>query len=320
MKYHFYPGCSLERNASAYHESALAVADPLGLEFSEVADWNCCGATEVIAINKMKAYALVGRNLALAAQQSRNGEQLVTACSACFLNLSKGDKYLQESPGLAAQVNVALAAGGLHYRPGSVTTRHLLDVITYDIGFEAVARLVKKPLYGLRVAPYYGCLITRPGFLGQFDDYEYPDSLDRLLRVLGTSVVDFPLKTHCCGGHMTQISEQVALELIGRLLHNAAEHGADAIITLCPMCQLNLDAYQDEVNQRFGTSYRLPILYFTQLMGLAFGMSPEVLGFGKEFVPAGPALAKIGVEPPPVVKAERPSKTALPMPVMPEKE
>ncbi|RME42066.1 MAG: disulfide reductase [Chloroflexi bacterium] len=318
MKYGYYPGCSLEKNAIAYHQSALAVARRLGIEFIEVDDWNCCGATEYISINVLPAYALVARNLALAAQDRANGNQLVAPCSACFLNLRKTDRYMADSPELADKVNMALAAGGLHYKPGSVKIRHLLDVLVEDVGYETIAEKVSKPLYQLRVAPYYGCLIVRPKLNGNLDDPEYPTTLDRLMQILGATVVDYPVKAHCCGGHMTQISEPVALDLIHRLLKNAADYQADVIVTLCPMCQLNLDGYQEQVNKHFGTNYQIPILYFTQLMGLALGIETKELGFGKEFVDAAPALAKIGAEPPPPPKKQRPSKKALPMPEMKE--
>ena len=325
MKYGYYPGCSLERNASAYHQSTLAVAEPLGIELNEVEDWSCCGATEYFSINLLPAYALVARNLALASQHPENG-QLVAPCSACFLNLTKTDRYMVDSPQLAEQVNQALAAGGLHYRPGSVRVRHLLDIIVNDVGYDVVAARVTKPLKGLRVVPYYGCLIVRPGYQSMFDDPEYPTTLDKLLDVLGAEVVDFPLKAHCCGGHMTQISQPVAFELIRRLLKNAADYEADVIATLCPMCQLNLDAYQDGVNSLFKTNYYIPILYFTQLMGLAFGMPATKLGFGKEFVNARAALAKVGVETPAGSPAEggtrrrQANKEALPMPRMPKEK
>jgi heterodisulfide reductase subunit B len=320
MKYGYYPGCSLERNAGAYHQSTMAVAGPLGIDMVEIDDWNCCGATEYFSINLLPAYALVGRNLALA--ESRGvSNQLVAPCSACFLNLTKTDRYMVDSPQLADDVNSALAAGGLHYTPGSVRVRHLLDIIVNDVGYDMVAARVAKPLAGLRVAPYYGCLIVRPGYGGVFDDPEHPNTLDRLMRVLGAEVVDFPLKAQCCGGHMTQITQEVALEMIRRLLKNAADYEADVIATLCPMCQLNLDVYQTNVNQFFKTDYMIPILYFTQLMGLAFGTSPVDLGIGKEFVDARPALSKVGVTVPAAESAKKPavSKEALPMPRMEEK-
>lgn len=320
MKYNYYPGCSLERNASAYHDSTMAIAKPLHMQFQEVEDWNCCGAVEFIAVDKMQAYALTARNLSLAEKQTSNGENLIAPCSACFLNLSKCDAYLSKSPKLAGQVNEALAAGGLHYDPGTVHTRHLLDAIVNDVGYDGVTEQVTKPLYGLRVAPYYGCLIVRPGFLDKFDDPEYPTSLDKLMRALGATVVDFPMKAKCCGGHMTQISEEISLNLIYRLLKNAADYDADVIATICPMCQLNLDAYQNNVNKAYGTDFNIPILYFTQLIGLALGLPADELGFGKEFVDATPMLAKIDVEPPKQPKRKRPSKEALPMPVMPEED
>jgi heterodisulfide reductase subunit B2 len=319
MKYAYYPGCSLERNASAYHKSAMAVSGPFGLEFNEIDDWNCCGATEYMAIDILPAYALVGRNLALASTQPGNGHQLVAPCSACYLNLSKTDHYMAKSPELAQQINTSLAAGGLSYTPGSVKVRHLLDVFVNDVGYDKLAERITKPLSGLRLAPYYGCVIVRPVLESTFDEPEYPTTLDTLLKTLGAEVVDFPLKAHCCGGHMTQISENVALELIYRLLKNASDYEADMIVTLCPMCQLNLDAYQDNVNKFFKSNFNIPILYFTQMIGLALGMDPIDLGIGKEFIDARPALAKIGVAVPveEVTKKKKSGKEDLPMPRMP---
>jgi heterodisulfide reductase subunit B len=319
MNYGYYPGCALERNALAYHQSTLAVAGPLGVTFNEVEDWNCCGATEYMSVEALPAYSLIGRNLALAAQQDGDDHQLIAPCSACFLNLSKTNRYMFESPVLADQVNTALAAGGLHYKPNSVRVRHLLDVFVNDVGYDAIAAKVVKPLYGLRVAPYYGCLIVRPTY-DAWDSPEYPTSLDKLMQVLGSEVVDYPLKAHCCGGHMTQISEPVALEMIRRLLKTAHDYQADVIVTLCPMCQLNLDAYQDAVNRHFKTDYQIPILYFTQLMGLAFGMAPDELGIGKEFVDARPALVKIQAEQPKPVAKPKSGKHALPVPGLVEEE
>ena len=319
MKYGYYPGCSLERNARAYHDSTMAISEPLNLEFVEVDDWNCCGATEYIALNKIPAFALISRNLALAADQNIS-ENLVAPCSACYLNLKKADHYLAESPDLKQKIDTALDAGGLQYEPGSINVQHLLETLVLDVGFEAIEEQVQKPLYNLKVAPYYGCMVPRPAAMESFDDPEYPMSLDKLIEKLGATVVDFPLKAQCCGGHMTQISEDTALELIRHLLKNAADNGADMIATICPMCQLNLDAYQDAVNARFGTDYHIPIVYFTQLMGLAFGIPAKKLGFGKEIVSSRTALEKISNEAPqPVKKNKKVQKTpGLPMPIMTE--
>jgi len=297
MRYAYYPGCSLTRTAAPYDLSAKAIAGPLGLSLDEVDDWNCCGATEYISVSRAAAYALVGRNLALAAA-SGVSRDLVAPCSACYLNLRKVDRYMAKYPGLRERTNAALAAGGLHYEPGSLRVRHLLNVIVEDVGLDALRGHVVRTLDGLRLAPYYGCLIARPQWNGDGAaiDPEYPTHLDRLLRALGAEVVDFPLKTHCCGGHMTQISADTAYELIRRLLHNAAEYQADVIVTACPMCQLNLDAYQSQVNHHFGTSYRLPVLYFTQMIGLAMGLEPAVLGIGREIVSAAAALKKMSAQ------------------------
>jgi heterodisulfide reductase subunit B2 len=324
MKYNYFPGCSLERNAEAYQRSAMAIAAPLGLEFVEIDDWNCCGATEYISLHMVASYALIARNLAQATKGAGEAatRDLVAPCSACYLNLSKTDKYMRTDPDLARKVNEALAAGGLSYKPGSVHVRHLLDVIMQDVGCDAVRAQVTRPLKGLRIAPYYGCLISRPGLRTDEHNPEYPTSLDTLLASLGAEVVDFPLKTHCCGGHMTQISEATGFELIRRLVKGAADYQADMIVTVCPMCQLNLDAFQHAMNRYFKTAYNIPVLYFTQMMGLAFGTEAEALGIGAEIVDARPALAKIGVElPPPATESGVPRRKrddkSLPMPKMP---
>lgn len=323
-KYLYYPGCSMESSAKAYNESLLAICEPIGLHLEEINDWNCCGATEYIGISLTPAYSLITRNLALAYQQANGTRTVVAPCSACYLNLAKADYYMQERPILGENVNTALAAGGLHYDPGSLEIRHLLDVIINDIGLDVVKSKVVRPLTGLRVAPYLGCMVPRPDYEHRWSNPEYPDELDRLLKALGAEVIDFPLKTHCCGGHMTQIGPNTAFELIRRLVSSAAQYKAEAMITLCPMCQMNVDAYQGEMNRHFGTDYQMPIIFFTQLMGLAFGLDAKALGFGREFVSAKAMLNHIGVEPPEPIESAPPhrprKKEGLPMPRMPGDE
>ena len=316
MKYAYYPGCSLGSTAKPYDVSSRAIAEALGLELEEVDDWNCCGASEYPAIDKMAGYALVGRNLARAANQD-GFEKIVAPCSLCYLNLKKVDHQMGKYPKVNKQVNTALAAGGLSYEAGSLTPTHLLDAVITDVGLEKIEERVTHPLTGLRIAPYYGCLIVRPEFDEDgFDNTEYPMKLDYLMERLGATVVDFPMKAHCCGGHMTQISSDTAYELIRRILHNASEYEADLIVTTCPMCQLNLDAYQSQVNRHFGTDYKIPILYFSQLVGLAMGLQPKELGIGSEIVSASAALKKVGTE----IETEaaparrRRDDTSLPMP------
>jgi heterodisulfide reductase subunit B len=248
-KYLFYPGCSMESNAKAYYESLMAINEPLGLHLEEIHDWNCCGATEYVGISLTPAYSLIVRNLALAYQQSDGTRTVVAPCSACYLNLAKADYYMRERPVLGEHVNTALAAGGLHYDAGSLVIRHLLDVIINDIGLDAVKSKVVRPLKGLRVAPYLGCMVPRPDYDHRWSNPEYPNELDRLLKALGAEVIDFPLKTHCCGGHMTQIGPSTAYKLIHRLVSSAAQYEADVMVTLCPMCQMNVDGYQGEMNR-----------------------------------------------------------------------
>jgi heterodisulfide reductase subunit B len=325
LDYMYYPGCSMESSAKAYSDSLMAIKDDLGLNLKEIKDWNCCGATEYVGISLTPAYALITRNLALAAEQANGTRTVVAPCSACYLNLSKADHYMQERPILGTRVNQALEAGGLQYTPGTFEIRHLLDVIINDVGLDEVEKKVVKPLKGLRIAPYLGCMVPRPDYAGRWSDHEHPNELDRLLKALGAEVIDFPLKTHCCGGHMTQISPPTAFELIRRLISSADQYHADLMVTVCPMCQMNLDAYQNETNRHFRTNYRMPIVFFTQVMGLAFGKDPKSLGFGKELVDARPALNRIGVELPPDEQAEKPKprkakKTGLPMPAMPNND
>jgi len=286
-KYLLYPGCSMDSSAKAYMESLNSIVEPLDLQLEEIEDWNCCGATEYLGINLIPAYALIARNLALAAFQTKqmnpvNGtggnRTVVAPCSACYLNLAKADYYMQERPTLAVKVNEALAAGGLEYKAGTLDVRHLIDVLVYDVGLDTIRSKVVRPLSGLKVAPYMGCMLPRPDYQHRWSDHEHPTELDDLLRALGADVIDYPLTTSCCGGHMTQIGPETAFELIRRLVSDADERGAHLMATVCPMCQMNIDAYQNETNHFFHTNYHMPVLFFTQLMGLAFGKEPGELG------------------------------------------
>jgi heterodisulfide reductase subunit B len=324
----YYPGCSMGGTARAYARSLDAVCGPLGIELHEVADWNCCGASEYLSLGPLQAHALVSRNLALAERQRNGTRTLVAPCSLCYVNLAKTDRYLRDDPLLRSKVDDALAAGGLAYDPGSVTVRHLFEVIVRDVGLDAVAALVTRPLTGLKVVPYLGCLVSRPDPDDRWTAREQPLDFDDLIAALGADVVDYPLRTDCCGGHLSQITPATGLEMIHRLLDSAGRLGADVIATVCPMCQMNLDFYQPEVDRHFGVHHRLPILFFTQLMGLAFGESAGSLGIGSEVVSARDALARIGVEVPPpepepvgTGAGPRPRREkkpqGLPMPVMP---
>ncbi len=312
--YPYYPGCSIQHDNHAYAMANRAVAQALGFELVEIDDWNCCGATEYFSVNRLPAYSLVARNLARA--EKDGAEEIVVPCSACYLNLHKTDKNMKLYPELGKKVNKSLAAGNLHYDPGSVKVRHLVEMIINDVGLDTLRDRARRPLYGLNLAAYYGCLVARPDSV--FDSSEQPTAMDKMLETLGATAAPFSLKTFCCGGHMAQISETTGLEMIHKIVKNAVESGADAIVTICPMCQLNLDVYQGYANNLYDTNYEMPVLFFTQVIGLALGLSPKELGCGQEFVSARHIADKIQDLPLPKAKPARRSKDALPMPIMPE--
>lgn len=286
MKYYaYYPGCSAEATGAGLGVSALAIAKPLDMELIELEDWTCCGTTAYGSLDESEAIVVAARNLALA---EKTGLHLVTPCSNCFLTLSKANAHLNEQPKLMAQVNEALAVANLEYH-GTVRVRHLTEVLVNDISLEVISTKVKRPLNGLKVAPYYGCQLVRPDY--GFDDPEFPHSLDRLVESLGAAVVPFPLKSHCCGGSLIISEEDLALDLMRKLLANAVGNGAECIVTPCPLCQTNLDAYRSRVNSKFKTNYDLPVLFVTQLMGIAFGLDSKDLGLKTNIVPADKVLA-----------------------------
>jgi heterodisulfide reductase subunit B len=288
MRYYtYFPGCSSSHGgAKAYGMSTEAVARALDVELIELEDWNCCGSTPYTSIDELASLCSSARNLALAEDK---GLDLVTPCSACYVILSRTNNYLKEYPELRAKVDEALAAGGLEYHR-TIKVRHLLDVFANDVGFDEIASKVKRNLGDLKVAPYYGCQVVRPG--PSFDDPESPQSLDHLMESLGAEATPFPLKARCCGGSLIISEEELALGLIHKLLSSASSNGAECIATVCPLCQTNLDVYQGKVNKKFKTSFKLPVLFFTQLMGLAFGIDSKTLGLEKCIVPAEKVLTR----------------------------
>lgn len=288
MRYYtYFPGCSAsEGGAKAYNWSARGVSKALDFDLIELEDWNCCGSTPSSSVDELGAYCMASRNLALA---EKRGFDMVTPCSACYVILNRTNTYLNGYPKFKARIDESLAAGGLAYH-GAVRVRHLLDVMANDIGFDAIAARVTRSLGGLKVAPYYGCQVVRPNF--GFDHPENPQSLDKLVASLGAAPVPFPLKSRCCGGSLIISEEDVALDLLHKIFSSATSNGAECLVTVCPLCQTNLDAYQSRVNKKYKTDYHLPVLFFTQLMGIAFGIDKAELGLQTGIVPAGKVLAK----------------------------
>ncbi|MFB0559288.1 MAG: CoB--CoM heterodisulfide reductase iron-sulfur subunit B family protein [Dehalococcoidales bacterium] len=284
--YAYFPGCSSsEGTAVAYGLSTQAIAGALGIELTELEDWNCCGSTPYGSANELEAACIAARNLALAEE---TGLDLVTPCSSCYVTLSKANSLLKQYPELKDKADDCLAAAGLKYK-GGVKVRHLFETIYNDIGLEVVKSKVVNPLRGLKVAPYYGCQMIRPEC--GFDDVRNPQSLEHLIAALGAEPVPFPLKDRCCGGSLIIPEVDIALGLIRKLLESAASNGAQCIVTVCPLCQTALDAYQGIVNRKFRTKYNLPVLFFTQLIGLALGIEPGALALDKSIVSAEAVLS-----------------------------
>lgn len=275
--YTYFPGCSLKGTGRAYEESLLAVLSALDVEVKEINDWNCCGATAYMAVDESKALALAARDLAIAEQDDCD---LLVPCSGCFLVLEKTKKQLEDYPDKRATVSGLLRESGLEYR-GKVKVRHPLDVILNDVGLEKIKERVKEPLEGLNIAPYYGCQIVRP--YATFDHQTYPVTMDQLFEAVGATVVRYPLKTRCCGGSLTGTIPNVGDRLSYILLKEASKRGADTIATLCPLCQFNLDSYQDRISGTY-EPVNMPVVYFTQILGLALGLSAKELGLHRHII------------------------------------
>jgi len=285
MKYTYFPGCSLKGLGRAYEESLLPVMRHLGVELVELDDWNCCGATAYMSVDEAKAGVLAVRNLAIA--EKTGPHDLLTPCSACYLVLNKTKHNVADFPEIRESVHRALRCANLTYT-GSTKVRHPLDILVHDVGLDVIKEKVVHPLKGLKVAPYYGCQVVRP--YSTFDDAWNPTTMDRLLATLGAEIVDYPLKTKCCGGSLTGTLPEAGLRMSYILLKEAVRRGADVIATICPLCQFNMDAYQDQIERRWGPT-RIATVYFTQLMGLAFGLPPKQLGLNRNFVPMKPLAA-----------------------------
>jgi heterodisulfide reductase subunit B len=287
MEYLYYPGCSLKATSKAYFESINAISAPLDVKFKELEDWNCCGASLYMGINELTSFALCSRNLALA--QKLGGTEIAVPCSGCYTLLRKTNKYLKEYPDISEKIHKVLEPVGLTYN-GDVKVRHLAEIIFNDIGIEKIKKAVRRKLEGLNVACFYGCLMVRPK--GGVEDTEDPQSLELLVKALGANPIYFPAKVRCCGAASVGLGEKVGLRMVRDLLICARDNHADLMVVTCPLCHMNLDVYQNMVKKEYDLNFTLPILYFTQLMGIAFGINKDSLGFKSLIVPAEPVVSK----------------------------
>ncbi|PKO23528.1 MAG: disulfide reductase [Chloroflexi bacterium HGW-Chloroflexi-1] len=286
MNYLFYPGCSMEASALEYKTSMLAVFQTLGAEVQELDDWTCCGASVAPVMSDLLGLALPARNLALA-EKAGDGRQMVVGCSACYVrfqctNAAAADRVVLE------RINLALEVENLSYG-GTVQVRHMLDVLANDFGPGVIAAHVKRPLTGLKVAPYYGCQTVRP--YSAFDDGQSPFSMVGILEALGATVYHHLREAHCCGTALLTTKSDVGLRIAGEILEAASP--ADCIAVVCPMCHMNLDSYQDKVSQVLGKPVKIPVLFLPQLIGLAFGLPDRALQLKRHVISADPVLARL---------------------------
>jgi heterodisulfide reductase subunit B len=284
MRYAYYPGCSLHSTSREYDLSSKVVCQALGIELKEIHDWICCGASSGHMTSELLALALPVQNLILAREMALD---TAVACAACYSRLKVANKVMASRDDVRIPyVDQTVGAGGSDTRPyrGEAKVKHLLEILIDDYGLDALQDKVTRPLAGLRIAAYYGCLLVRPPEVTHFDDPEDPTTMERLIGALGAEPVDWPYKTECCGGSLALTRTNVVAKLCHDILRMAADEGAECIMVACPLCQSSLDLRQAQVNHQYETDFHMPVLYFTQLIGLALGMGNKELGLGRLIV------------------------------------
>lgn len=297
----YYPGCSLHGTAKEFDLSIKESLQGMGVALKEVPDWNCCGASSAHETSEELALALSARVLS---QAEKAGQQTIVApCAACYSRVKSAARELAHDVELRKRINQVM---GQEYN-GGVTVKHVTEV--YRENRDKLVASVQKPLNGLKIASYYGCLLARPKAVVDFDDAENPTTMDDLVTALGAQAIDWSHKTECCGASFSFSRGDIVLRLVGDILGAAKLAGADVIAVACPLCQANLDMRQAVAGQRNKTVYDLPILYISQLVGLAQGKSTVALGLDKHVVSAEKALGRIK-PPAPVEKAAEPAAVA----------
>ena len=287
MNFVYYPGCSARGSSKDYELSTQAVCKALDINLVDIPDWNCCGSTPAHAVDTELSAALCVRNLDIAAQQ--DAELVLTPCPSCLSNLKLASKRM-EDPAFRVRVDELLDGPSAKTFP-PVTS--VMQGIAENFDMEAIAARVRKSLKGLRLAAYYGCLMSRPAEIMNFGDPENPTLMESMLAACGAEMVDFPLKTACCGASFGIPERPMTARNSGRILDLATQLGVDAVIVACPLCQMNLDLRQPQASKEMGTSFNLPVLYFTQMMGIAFGLDHKDLGLGKLRVSADGLIRKL---------------------------
>ncbi len=278
MRVGYYPGCSLEGTARQYDLSVKQVCRTLGVELEELPGWTCCGSSPALKMNRLLSTSLAAHNLALMEQQGVF--EVVAPCPFCFRRLKSAQQEIVNDPALSEKVQQVIEKK----LNAKLSVYNLLGLLSQHVGLEAVRNKVIKPLDGLNLIPYYGCYVVKPPGVTNFDDPENPTSLDEILKAAGADVLDWDFKVECCGAGLSLSKTEKVVDLSGRLIREAFWRGADAIVVACQLCHANLDLRQKEIGSRDGTNCKIPIIYFTQLLGLSFGCSAMDLGLNRHVV------------------------------------
>lgn len=290
MKYAFYTGCAAKGACPELYQSAVKVANLLGIELDEMKSAACCGAGVLREGDPDLSLAINARTFA---QAEAKGLPVLTICGTCQGVLSSANKTLKEDPSARDRINAMLAPDGITYH-GTADVKHLLWVLVQDVGLSKLRQAVKRSLAGLRVAPFYGCYILRPSRDLGFDDPNNPTSLEELIVALGGERIDYASRIKCCGFPLALENEPMALAMSGNATAEAKREGADCMVTPCPLCHMSLDIYQERAGQQRGERLDMPVFHLPQLVGLALGLSEQDLGLPRHMVPVAPATGRLG--------------------------
>jgi heterodisulfide reductase subunit B2 len=280
MEIGYYPGCALHGSSNDYETSVRACCDALGVRLREVDDWICCGATAAHCINRELSIALPARNLALAEREGFG--EVLAPCPMCSMELLKTEHVLRTDPVMRRRVSDII-----ELEVSTKTSVLNLIQVFQKIGLDTIKAAVTRPLENVTAACYYGCLLTRPAETLRFDDCERPSSMETLVRTLGAQTVDWNYKTECCGAGLTMANEETVLELSHKILTDAAAHGANCLVVACPMCHVNLDMKQEDIEHHYSVRHDMSIYYLSDLVGMALGLSDDALGINRHFVYRG---------------------------------
>jgi heterodisulfide reductase subunit B len=287
LQYSFYPGCSSQKGASSsnYLVSVQTMCEELDIQLNDIPDWNCCSASVGYAGGgELPRLVLSGRNIALS-EQHNPGQEIVATCAACWLSTREAKERFEHDQGLLAEANQALAEAGLKLK-NETPIKHMAEVLVEDVGYDAIKAKVKKPLEGIKIAGYVGCQTNRPfGIAGE--SFENPVYLDKLVDTLGADAIPtYEKKVQCCGGALAFSEPAKSQEMIKGIIEAAYDHGADMIVTPCPVCQMNVEVYQDQINATYGTKFKMPVVYYSTLMAVAFGRSAKDAALNGQVIPA----------------------------------